>query len=963
MQKSLYQVTRIRIDFNWFCLKVFCILIFCTLQANVFAGSIHGRILNKRTHEIVSGVTISVTNTHLSTISDFSGNFFLDKLPAGRNVLVCKAIGYRTDTIPVIIKENEPITLSVLLEKFSERLPGVTIHGIYLDKGSEKNAQLIQAASIPIVDIVSEEAIARTSDLNIAEVSRRVNGLSVSTENSGESVKTIIRGMDPKYNYTLVNGFKIPSPADRARYVPLSFFPAAMVQRVDVYKSLTPDMEGDAIGGVVNLVLRNAPKKPILKLNLQTGYNSFFFNQPYLSFNRHDIQKKSPYELLGSGYYAQGTDFTKNNLSFSNTRPGIDAIGSLIWGRRFSNNKLGLLVSLDHQNIKIGNSNFFIPQNNEPQVNNAPGLTDFYLNQYSTTKIRENIHATLDYTFKPGNTITFYQFYTSEKDIESRNRVDTSLTQGRSVPGTGSIFISNRSRLHIERLYSASLLWNVKVSKQVSLSVPVAYSIASGLYPDWSELSARTSLIENPNGQIVQEPLLLQPLTRIWLRNKERDIVISPRIDYHFTFKKRDLLFSVGGLFWDKHRDNFYNEYTFQPAITSNQGQPFTDIYQAVWTNNNGPQNPLGDVANPNTYTANEDISAAFFSVKIKSNKTDFIGGIRYEGTKQHFQSSVNPSVTYGKEGKINYADFLPSLQYKYSLNDKSSVRASLFKSISRPALYDITFYSLQYEDYTEAGNPFLLRAKAANADLRYELHANELDELVVGAFYKHIIHPYERTLLNSGDVLYLLPQQGLSYTPATTLTAQVKNSANADVYGFEFAGEKYFGKIGLQGSYTYTYSRITQATKFKTREDPANTASNIITITKYQSRPLQGQSAHLANFGVLYKDNHSGLTARMSAIYTGRRIYSSSGWYGLDYWQRGYWIIDGSIDKKLGSRFKMYVKSNNIFNTRTIVELLQSNPSYASALIPGQQSANRITVMRQTDFTSYFVGVYWSLQ
>ncbi len=99
--------------------------------------------------------------------------------------------------------------------------------------------ELIQAASIPIVDIVSEEAIARTSDLNIAEVSRRINGLSVSTENSGEPVKTIIRGMDPKYNYTLVNGFKIPSPADRARYVPLSFFPAAMVQRLDVYKSLT----------------------------------------------------------------------------------------------------------------------------------------------------------------------------------------------------------------------------------------------------------------------------------------------------------------------------------------------------------------------------------------------------------------------------------------------------------------------------------------------------------------------------------------------------------------------------------------------------------------------------------------------------------------------------------------------------------------------------------------------------
>src|SRR5664279_5974608 len=100
MQKSLYQVKRLRIYLNWFCLNSFWLLICCAWQTNVFAGSVHGRILNKSTHEIISGVTISVSNTHLSTISDFSGNFFLDKLPAGRNVLACTAIGYKTDTIP-----------------------------------------------------------------------------------------------------------------------------------------------------------------------------------------------------------------------------------------------------------------------------------------------------------------------------------------------------------------------------------------------------------------------------------------------------------------------------------------------------------------------------------------------------------------------------------------------------------------------------------------------------------------------------------------------------------------------------------------------------------------------------------------------------------------------------------------------------------------------------------------------
>src|SRR6202012_680624 len=146
-----------------------------------------------------------------------------------------------------------------------------------------------------IIDILPEEAIQRSTDLTVADVTRRINGLSVTKDASGESDRTIIRGMDPAYNYTLVDGIKIPSPGDKSRYVPLSIFPADMVQRVEGYKSLTPDMEGDAIGGVVNMVLRDAPESPFFKLRLTSGYNQTFFDQSYLAFNSHVVERKSPY--------------------------------------------------------------------------------------------------------------------------------------------------------------------------------------------------------------------------------------------------------------------------------------------------------------------------------------------------------------------------------------------------------------------------------------------------------------------------------------------------------------------------------------------------------------------------------------------------------------------------------------------------------------------------------------------
>lgn len=856
-----------------------------------------------------------------------------------------------------------------------DSLPEVTIKG-YSDPGSVRQAIRLQQAAPLIVEIIPEDAIQRTPDLTVADVTRRVNGLSVTTDNSGQSDKTIIRGMDPKYNYTLVNGVKIPSPGDRSRYIPLSLFPADLVQRVEVYKNLDASMEGDAIGGVVNMVLRNAPAAPLFRVRLSSGYNQTFFDRSYLSFDQHVIQQRSPYELHGPAYQATGDDFSKANLSFKNMRPAPDMLGSVTWGRRFAASRLGVLLAADYQNIKRGVADDFIPQNNEPQPGNTPGLTDFYRNEYSATLIREGLHSRFDYVFDPRNSLVFYQFYASQQDVESRYRVDTSLSQGRTVPGTGRITISDRSRVHLQHIYSGTLQGDHIFGGRgagdglpgggerggLRLRWTSAWSVATGLYPDWSELSAGTARIQQANGSILQSPLLLDPLTRIWLRNRERDWSNYVYLDRSYGVGGHVLALGAGGLFREKDRTNFYNSYLFQPAITSSEGQPFTDIYHAQWTNDDGPSNPLGAVNNPNTYSAQEYIGAGYLSLQWKGRKADWRAGLRYEHTTQTFVSAVDPTVTYGKEGSIRYGDYLPSVQVKYRLGERQALRASWFRSLSRPALYDVTFYSIQYEDYVEAGNPFLRRARADNADVRWEWYRGQ-DVFQAGIFYKHITDPYERTLLNAGDELYPVPQQGLSYTPAGELTAQMRNSADANDYGLEASAAKTFGRFGVQAQYTYTYSRIIQATKYKTRADPGDPTSDIVTVTRDETRPLQGQSPHLASLSLQYADPRSGWNMRAGGIYTGRRIYSVSGWYGLDYWQRGYTMLDASMEKTLGHGWRVFVKADNLLDTRMTVDLMKPNPDLASGLVPGQQRADRFTVLRQTDRVSYFAGVQWGMK
>lgn len=81
--------------------------------------------------------------------------------------------------------------------------------------------------------------------------------------------------------------------------MPLDIFPSEMLDRLEVTKSLTANMEGDGIGGAVNLIMKDAPSERQFTANLSTGYNAMYFDRDFQSFNHGAIVKKSPYEQMG----------------------------------------------------------------------------------------------------------------------------------------------------------------------------------------------------------------------------------------------------------------------------------------------------------------------------------------------------------------------------------------------------------------------------------------------------------------------------------------------------------------------------------------------------------------------------------------------------------------------------------------------------------------------------------------
>jgi len=267
------------------------------------------------------------------------------------------------------------------------------------------------------LNAVSAQSIAISPDVLVSNVLSRVSGISIDRSNTGDAQHVIIRGMDKQYNTTLINGIKIPSPDNKNRYVPLDIFPAGLVDRLEVYKTLTPDMEADASGGVVNLVMKTAPDRLRIDGEVGTGYSQIFFDRPFASFDRSTVNSKAPGEINPGGI-ATPSDFPYQNLITKTANPAPNLNASLTIGNRYLNKKLGVLFSGSYQNLYQGDNSFSVIQTNtvgppvgNSQQNQETAFQSAYNRQYSIQLQRLGAIASIDYKFDENNTINLFATY------------------------------------------------------------------------------------------------------------------------------------------------------------------------------------------------------------------------------------------------------------------------------------------------------------------------------------------------------------------------------------------------------------------------------------------------------------------------------------------------------------------------------------------------------------------------
>lgn len=905
------------------------------------AHTLDGIVKDNRTGEPLIGSVVEVKELpSVKTTTGLDGSFTLHELPdKGRYTLVVRYISYKTREIPVDVSDKGIVTIT--LDEDLRELGEVVIKG-HKEYHSDRSAIDMEKTAGNVLNVMSQQSIQLSPDVNVASVLQRVSGVTMERDASGEASYAILRGMDKRYNYTLVNGVKIPSPDDKNRYIPLNIFPSDLMDRLVVSKSLTADMEGDAAGGVVDMVMKDAPSHFQIQANAAVGTSDYFWkdSRDYLTSNRSDYTHKAPYEVNGPDYKATTSDFASGPTQISrHSMPTPNFVGGLSIGNRFWKDRIGVMLAGSIQNTFRGTERTY------NSVKMASGEQAMYIyslqhRYYSIHDLTAGVHAKVDLQLD-NNKIEWYNMYvrTNSKGVRYNNSVNTeyissdSYTQDdetRSLSQTQSIFATHlKGTHHLTKDFTVDWVGIFSQAKsedpdRVYLSLTNTIQSADGV--DGSLWSGNKNILKT----------MPKNMERRFQHNTDKDWAGYINLSYNSELGNDiNALWKAGAQYRRKERSNRYYSYNFTPTDISQKldGNGFDQFAAIDWT----CKTPYSQASQLN-YDSKEHIGAAYIMTTLKSKWGELNAGLRAEHTDQIY-TMLQKFRNMGQVGEQSYWDWLPSASIKWTPTKKMNVRLSYYRSINRPGFYEIVPYQIMGEEYQEKGNPNLKRARIDNVDLRWEWFPSATEQVLAGVFYKYLQDPIEQVFvaadgkLGSGADAYYMPD----------------NLGNAKNYGFEIDVVKYIRHFGIKANYTYTHSRITTS-KREYKEGSAEYKTGVT-----QSRPLVNQAPHTVNLSLLYKDTNYGWNAQLAASYTGTKLALVSPFKDADQWDKAMFGLDFSMEKKFPYGVSVFLKANNLLDAkreRYLKTVNQSNLEYEG------QSSNKTIVGTYKYGRTYLVGV-----
>lgn len=859
-------------------------------------GTVRGRVIDNG-EQVLPGASIFIESLKTGVISDVNGFYTLPNLKSGTYVVKVTYVGYSPVEMKITVPEGKTLEKDIVMNEGVE-LQEVQVKGAFQ---GQKRAINTQKNKLGITHVVSADQVGKFPDSNIGDALKRISGINVQYD-QGEARFGQVRGTSADLSSVTINGNRVPSAEGDTRNVQLDLIPADMIQTIEVNKVVTPDMDGDAIGGSINLVTKNSPYKRTLNATAGSGYNW--------------ISEKA-----------------QLNLGFT-------------YGDRFFNDRLGMLLSASYQNAPSGSydTEFMWERNEDGKVY----VSDYQMRQYFVTRERQSYSAAFDFDINENHKLTFKGIFNNRNDWENRYRTNI---KDLDENGKGTVRIQTKAGTPDNR--------NARLERQRTMDFALGGEHLWGAVGmDWNASYAKATE-KRPNERYLDFQLKKQEFD-VDLSN-ERQPLAMPRtgstmtLDDSFGLKElteqqedineEDMKFAVNfnvGL-------NHASKLKFGAKVVRKTKEKEIDFYEYTPKDEEAfMANSLKNVANQTTdkfmpgdkykvgmfagkeyvgglklddaslfekeqiqaelaenFEARETVSSGYarFDHRFASG-INLMAGLRMEHTSLCYTGRNYDDETgqVTKTGRMSntYVNFLPSVLLKWDVNDDFKLRGSYTQTLSRPK-YSALVPNVNInrgDNEIKLGNSELDPTLSYNFDLSADYYFKSIGCVGAGFFYKKI----DGFIVD--QVLVGHEYQGTVYTRFT----QPKNAGNASLWGLEFSYQRDFGFIapalkcvGFYGTYTYTHSRVDDF-NFEGRENESGLS-------------LPGSPKHTANASLYFEKGD--LNIRLS-------YNCASGFIdemGPDSFYDRYYDAVNYMDLNAGYTFgknvkiTVYAEANNLLN------------------------------------------------
>ena len=913
-----------------------CLVLTNTARAQNQAGSVSGTLTDSA-GAVLSGAQVSIPDRGMVTSTDQQGRFFLSGLQPGDYTISVSYIGFEKLTKTVTVNPGTSTTVSLRLRVASQKQSVLVTAG---SASAEVEAVNEERSADNLIQVMPTQTITSLPDRNLGDAIGRMASVAL-TRNEGQDNFVEVRGTEPRLNNTTVDGFNMPSQDPGIREFDFFSVPTGVVDSVKVSKTLEANMDGDGIGGSINLVTKTANDSPTYQVTAIGGYTPIENGRPnaqvYGTWGRRFGASKKLGFIIGSEYDFDGTGIndvepTPDMATLSNGQNVVWDDSQDIRTYMFHRPRWGLGGSLDYR-IKPGSTIFlrylyaYTRDRGDKSVyslfDNTPGV--LLINPGNTGCA--NTDPTTGATAAPCNTPPRYynqaenaRIYSDSIQLSGNHVLNNTWYTWSAAVGTGYFGDDPFDSGNFTNIASTSAC-------QFNQSATTDYHL-----PQWSP--ACFDEINSPKNYVFTG-------TR---RNPGHEEQINIGIQGSGAFRwhlgGHPSTFEYGAKFRSMHKYN--NAYyitssaigapipmsTFPNNLTQSNyyNGSYRDGYN-VWF---GPVQKYVD-EHPTEFTTSNDkgVNSADYGLVehipafYVMNSTDFSNGIRLVlGLRAEITTESVHNLAFDPNGNAtpnafsgSYYDVLPSASLRFNAGHDSYMRLIYARGVSRPEeqwLAEDVNWGIggngAYKNTVAFGNPNLKAETGDDIDVLYDHYFKTFGVLSGGYFFKHLSLPPVSTqkVLNN-----YLPPGAPPSDQGTYLATYYINAGSAWISGVELQYVQHWsnlpgflGGLGMNANYSYIGS---QTSGIAGRSDKPR---------------LLNDAPSLFNIGPTF--NRGPVAMQMNINFNGSSIYqyqytdgASGGPQGPlgDYYNYNHTQVDAQGSYQFHHGFKLLVSGLNLTN------------------------------------------------